>query len=237
MKFFQYIYSFYAWSIGGLLFLFVMLIGILMTSFIPPKKFKPVFSLLLKIPFAFLFIRVKVKIPDNFDYAGRYVFMPNHVSLMDSPLMAAYMPQFIIALEAKEHFAWPVYGKLVAKWGNIPIDRKSIRASFNSIKLAGQRVKNENSIIVFPEGGRTSDGQLRKFKKMPFHLAKEAGVSIVPIGILGIYSINPKGTWLLKPGKVSIKIGNPISVEKVKADTIDGLMEKTREEVLELIEQ
>lgn len=183
-----------------------------------------------------MFIRVKVALPDGFDYKGRYIFMPNHVSLIDSPLMAAYIPQFINALEAKEHFSWPIYGKLVARWGNIPIDRKSIRASYNSIKEAGLRVKNTNSIIVFPEGGRTSNGELMRFKKMPFHLAKEAEVAIVPVGVSGIFSINPKGTWLLKPGKVLLKLGTPIPFEKVKLLSTEELMAETRAKVLDLIE-
>jgi 1-acyl-sn-glycerol-3-phosphate acyltransferase len=207
-----------------------------MMSFIPPKKFRPVFTILLKIPLKFMFIWVKVELPHGFDYKGRYIFMPNHVSLIDSPLMAAYIPQFINALEAKEHFSWPIYGKLVAQWGNIPIDRKSIRASFNSIKEAGQRVNESNSIIVFPEGGRTSNGELMRFKKMPFHLAKEAEVAIIPVGVSGIFSVNPKGTWLLRPGKVLLKLGAPIPVERVKLLSTEELMEETRAKVLDLIE-
>ncbi|RLD75582.1 MAG: hypothetical protein DRJ10_15020, partial [Bacteroidetes bacterium] len=139
-------------------------------------------------------------------------------------------------LEAKEHFGWPLYGKLIAKWGNIPINRKSVQESIKSIRKAELKLKNENSIIVFPEGSRTKNGELGKFKKMPFHLAKEAKVAIIPVGASGIFSLNHKGTLLMKPGRIKIKLGKPIPVEKVTSLSSVELMEETRERILSLIE-
>ena len=60
-----------------------------------------------------------------------YILVANHVSLLDAPLMVSYIPQFINALEAKEHFDWPFYGKLITKWGNIPINRTPIPRRFD----------------------------------------------------------------------------------------------------------
>ncbi len=236
MKIFYYIYTFYVWFIGGLLFFLIALFSILAMSFISPKKFRPVFTFLLRQIFNIVFIRVKVEIPDDFDYNQRYVFMPNHVSVLDAPLMVSYMPQFINALEAKEHFDWPIYGTLIKKWGNISINRKSVQESIKSIRIAESKLKNENSIIVFPEGGRTKTGQLMKFKKMPFHLAQEAKIAIIPVGASGIFSLNNKGSWLMKPGKIKVKLGNPIPVEKVTSLSSKELMEETREQILSLIE-
>ncbi len=236
MKIFYYLYTFYAWLVGGLIFFVVTIFSILIMSFISPKKFRPVFTSLLRFIFNVVFIRVKVELPDDFDYDQRYVFMPNHVSLLDAPLMVSYMPQFINALEAKEHFGWPLYGKLIAKWGNIPINRKSVQESIKSIRKAELKLKNENSIIVFPEGSRTKNGELGKFKKMPFHLAQEAKVAIIPVGASGIFSLNHKGTLLMKPGRIKIKLGKPIPVEKVTSLSSVDLMEETRERILSLIE-
>jgi len=236
MKIFYYIYTIYAWLVGGLVFFVVMNFSILMMSFIPPKKFRPVFTSLIKFILNIIFIRVKVVLPKDFDYNKRYVYMPNHVSILDAPLMVAYLPQFINALEAKEHFDWPFYGKLAEKWGNIPINRKSVRDSIKSINKAKLKLKNENSIIVFPEGGRTQNGQLRNFKKLPFHLAQDAQVAIVPVGMSGVYSLNHKGTLLVKPGRVKIKLGNPIPSEKVISLSNKELMNETRERMQSLIE-
>ncbi len=236
MKILYYLYTFYAWLIGGLIFIVVTIFSILMMSFLSPKKFHPIFTSMLKFIFNIAFIRVKVEVPDDFDHRQRYVFMPNHVSLLDAPLMVSYMPQFINALEAKEHFDWPLYGMLIAKWGNIPINRKSVQESIKSIKKAEIKLKNENSIIVFPEGSRTKTGELGKFKKMPFHLAQEAKVAIIPVGASGVFSLNHKGTFLMKPGMIKLKLGKPIPVETVTSLSSKELMEKTRERIQSLIE-
>ena len=191
---------------------------------------------MIKAMFQMIFIRVKVQLPENFDKLKTYVYMPNHVSLLDSPLMAAYLPQYISALEAKEHFSWPLYGLLAKKYQNIPINRKSVPESLKSIGIAKQKLKNGISIIVFPEGSRTRTGELSRFKKLPFHMAQDAGVSIVPVGVSGIFNINHKGTILLYPGNIKFVIGNPIEAEQVKNTPIPELMENTREKILELIE-
>ncbi|MEN8120760.1 MAG: lysophospholipid acyltransferase family protein [Bacteroidota bacterium] len=236
MKVFYYLYTFYAWLVGGLIFFIVMIFSILIMNFISPKKFRPVFIFLLKFIFNIAFIRVKVEIPKGFDYNQRYVYMPNHVSILDAPLMVAYLPQFINALEAKEHFDWPFYGKLAAKWGNIPINRKSVQDSIKSVNKAKLKLVNENSIIVFPEGSRTKNGQLGKFKKLPFHLAQDTKVAIVPVGMSGVFSLNKKGTLLVKPGRIKIKLGNPISSEKVVSLSNENLMNETKTQIESLIE-
>ncbi len=236
MKFFYYLYTFYVWLIGGLFFVFVMLFSILGLSFVSAHKFRPTFTFLLRVFLKIIFIRVKIELPPNFDKTQRYVYMPNHVSLLDAPITVSYFPQFINALEAKEHFDWPLYGQLIKKWGNIPINRKSIQESIKSTHIAQKKLRNENSLIIFPEGGRTKDGQLIRFKKLPFHLVKDSKVALVPVGLSGVYSLNPKGTMLFKPGKIKIKLGEPIPVEKVQSLSHEELMNETKKKIQALIE-
>jgi len=236
MKIFRYIYTGYAWLFGGLIFVFVALSGIVAMSFMTPQKYNPVFKAMLKFMFTAIFIRVKVVLPENFDKSKAYVYMPNHVSLLDSPLMAAYLPQYISALEAKEHFSWPLYGLLAKKYQNIPINRKSVPESLKSVGIAKQKLKDGISIIVFPEGSRTMTGELGRFKKLPFHLAQDAGVSIVPVGVSGIFDINHKGTLLLAPGKILMKFGEPIDVEHIKNSEVPQLMDEVKEQIQSLIE-
>ena len=106
-----------------------------------------------------MFIKVKIEYAENLDLNKNYLYMPNHVSLLDAPLMVVYLPQFVNALEAKEHFSWPLYGKLIRMWGNIPIDRKNARSSYTSMMKSKTVLQERNSIIIYPEGGRTTDGE------------------------------------------------------------------------------
>ncbi len=236
MKIFRYIYTGYAWLVGGSIFVIIALIGIAGMSFTTPQKFNHAFKAMLKFMFHAIFIRVKVILPKNFDKSKAYVFMPNHVSLLDSPLMAAFLPQYISALEAKEHFSWPLYGLLAKKYQNIPINRKSVAESLKSVGIAKQKLKSGISIVVFPEGSRTMTGKLGHFKKLPFHLAQDAGVSIVPIGVSGIFDINHKGTILLYPGKILMKFGEPVEVDHIKNTDVPILMEEIKEQIQSLIE-
>jgi 1-acyl-sn-glycerol-3-phosphate acyltransferase len=100
MKTFRYIYTGYAWLIGGSIFVIVALIGIVGMSFTTPQKFNHAFKAMLKFMFHAMFIRVKVILPKDLDKSKAYVYIPNHVSLLDSPVMAAFLLQYISALEA-----------------------------------------------------------------------------------------------------------------------------------------
>jgi 1-acyl-sn-glycerol-3-phosphate acyltransferase len=129
-----------------------------------------------------------------------------------------------------------LYGLLAKKYQNIPINRKSIPESLKSVGIAKQKLKSGTSIIVFPEGSRTMTGKIGHFKKLPFHLAQDADVSIIPVGVSGIFNINHKGTILLHPGKILIKIGKPVDVEHIKNTDVPILMEEIKEQIQSLIE-
>jgi len=178
-----------------------------------------------------MFIRVKIEYEENFDLSKNYLYMPNHVSLLDAPLMFAYTPHFINALEAKEHFSWPVYGKIIKVFGNIPVNRKNARSSYKSMLKVKTVLQENNSVLIYPEGGRTSDGMLKRFKKLPFHLAKEAGATIIPVGVSGIFKINHKGSSLFSPGSIKIRYGKIITPTEVNKMTEDELMEHVRSDI------
>lgn len=230
------LFSIYAWLIAGLFFLFVMVFSIIVLTFIPSKKSFPVFRFFMRLLFALLFVRVKREYKQPLNKNERCIYMPNHVSLVDAPLCAAYMPEFITALEASEHFKWPFYGKLTKLYGNIPIDRKSPQNSIKSIKIAKKTLEENNSMVIFPEGSRTKNGTIGRFKKMPFQLAKDAGVAIVPVGMSGVFTLNRKHSMILSPSKVKIKFGTLIPAEKVASMNIEELVEEVRTQVVELHE-
>ena len=162
--------------------------------------------------------------------------MCNHSNFFDIPLLEAYIPTFVRGVEALRQFNWPVYGWAIRRMGNIPIDRKNIHASITSMKKTEKILKKGQSIVILPEGHRTLDGNLGPFKKLPFHLAKQAGVPIIPIGLSGLFQLKHKGSWIIDPRPVKIKFGQPISPDKIQNLSTEELRDYTREKIQDLIE-
>jgi len=232
----KHLISAYAWLVGGLYFILLLIICIVLSFFIRQKTLDPFIKKSLKILFKILFIKVHSKGAENVEPNKTYLFMSNHQSLFDIPLLEAYIPTFVRAVEALQQFKWPVYGWAIRRAGNIPIDRKNIHASIKSMKRTEKILKKGKSIIILPEGHRTLDGNLGQFKKLPFHLAKQAGVPIFPIGLSGLFRLKHKGSWLIRPRPVKIKFGQAISPDKIQSLSNQELQDFIRDKIQDLIE-
>jgi 1-acyl-sn-glycerol-3-phosphate acyltransferase len=104
------------------------------------------------------------------------------------------------------------------------------------MKITEKILKKGKSIVILPEGHRTLDGNLGPFKKLPFHLAKQAAVPVIPIGLSGLFELKHKGSWLIRPRPIKIKFGQPISPGKIQTLTTEELRDLVREKILALIE-
>lgn len=229
--------SLYYWTVS-LLYLGFVCIAIIVLSFLfDPKRFDPWIKALLRGMFTLIGTQVTVEGSEQLDKNQTYLFMSNHVSLFDVPLLAGFIPNFVRGVEATRQFKWPFYGWAVRRLGNIPIDRKNIHASIKSIHKAQSMLNTGYSIAIMPEGHRTLDGQLRPFKKLPFHLAKESKISIVPIGISGLYTLKAKESWHIQPTPVKLKFGDPIPLETIEQMETVELMNYTRDKIQQLIER
>jgi 1-acyl-sn-glycerol-3-phosphate acyltransferase len=236
-KFLIYVYTVYVWVSGSLYFLFATVLGISLVKISTPKKIDPFFKHVLRFLFRIIFVRVKVEYEEKLKTGKTYVFMANHVSIVDVPLMGAYLPGFCNAIEADSHFRWPVYKHLIKNYGQIPIDRSNVRASLKSMQTAEERLKNGVSIIVFPEGHRTDDGNIQEFKKLPFLMAQRAGAEIVPIGISGMWHFSPRDSFVFRPSKLKIKFGKPIATLSENTVSPEDLMQITRDKIISLVER
>jgi len=233
----KYIQSFYLWGVGILYFAVLCMIGILLTFFIPQERLDPWIKRSLRLLFRLLHTRVAVEGADKIDPEKIYLFMANHASLFDVPLLEAYIPTFVRGVEAKQHFNWPLYGWALKRIGNIPIDRNNIHASIRSIRKTESLLQAGRSIVILPEGHRTRDGNLRPFKKLPFFLAKQADIPILPMGLSGLFELNKKGSWLIRPTTLKVKFGDVIPVEKVRSLPAMELLDLTRKKIETLIEK
>ena len=183
-----------------------------------------------------VFIRTKVIFEEPIDKTKKYIFMPNHVSLVDVLIASAYFPVDMNAIEAHTHFEWFFYGKIIKIFEQIPIDRTNIRASIKSFEKAKERLKRR-SIIVFPEGTRSKNGVMRPFKKLPFRFAKETDVDIIPVGFIGVSKIAPEDNIWITPTKLKLVFGKKITPEQAKELTVDELNQKVRNEIKRIFEE
>ncbi|MBW2568858.1 MAG: 1-acyl-sn-glycerol-3-phosphate acyltransferase [Deltaproteobacteria bacterium] len=183
--------------------------------------------------------RIKVTVTglSNIDPFLPYIYMSNHQSAFDIPVLQAHLPVQFRWLAKAELFKIPVFGYAIGRAGHISIDRSNRKSAFKSLKNASKNIRNGVSVIIFPEGTRSLDGNIRQFKKGGFVLAVDAGVPIVPVIIHGIWPIMLRNKALVKPGNIIVEIKNPIKTIDYTRKTKDHLMEKVRKVISESFEE
>ncbi len=232
----RYILALYLWFVLFVYSVFFLIFAIIVSYIFPAKKYTPWLQKLLQFLFTIMFIKVEVEGSENIVPNKTYLYMANHVSLFDLPLLGGFIPGYARGVEANRQHAWPLYGWAMRRLGNIPIDRKNIFSSLSSISKTASVITEGKSMIILPEGHRTMDGELRQFKSFPFLLAKKTEVEILPIGLSGLYRLKNKNSWIINPNSVKIKFGKPIGVETIKELPTKELRDKVREEIKDLIE-
>lgn len=178
--------------------------------------------------------RVKIYGRENLLPGQPYVFACNHSSALDIPVLFKALPSNFRWIAKKELFDISLFGPAMRAAGYIAIDRSNRRAAMHSLEVASARIKAGASVVIFPEGTRSKDGGLGEFKSGGFLLALKAEQPIVPVMIKGAFDILPAHTLLLKPGKITVRIGTPLAVDKVLLKERDNLAEVVRNEMLKL---
>ncbi|HXR97150.1 MAG TPA: lysophospholipid acyltransferase family protein [Terriglobales bacterium] len=138
------------------------------------------------------------------------IYMANHQSNLDPPILLANLPGYISFLAKQELFRVPVLGTVARIGGLVPVDRSKRTSAQASIARAAEAVRRGRPFMIFPEGTRSRDGQLLPFKKGPFYLAEQAGAPVVPITITGSGALMPKGQWKIRSGVVKLQIHAPL---------------------------
>jgi 1-acyl-sn-glycerol-3-phosphate acyltransferase len=159
-------------------------------------------------------VKVKLVGLDKIDPAGTYIFMSNHVSNLDPPILVPLIPGRTSVLAKKEIWRIPILGKALDLAEIVPVERSNRDSAISSIRRAGEVMKHHINMTIFPEGTRSPDGRLMPFKKGPFHLAAETGFPIVPITILGTYEMMPKGSSIVKGGTATLVFHPPVDPKK-----------------------
>jgi 1-acyl-sn-glycerol-3-phosphate acyltransferase len=224
------------WAVAVIVFIIFLMWFLIVATLFPYATYIVWVRKFLKAFISILLIRVKVEGIENIDPKKTYIFMPNHVSMLDIPLVLGFIPVDFWGIQAASHFKTPLYGWVLKKYGNIPIDRSSPRASLKTILEAVEKIKDGRSILIFPEGTRSLTPEIGEFKKLPFLMAKKAEVPIIPIAFIGLYNINNKANWHIKPGKIRMVFGKEISSETIASMTENQLRDHVRERVQTLLD-
>ena len=161
-----------------------------------------------------------------------YVLMCNHQSALDIYSLLSSLPLSFKWIAKRQLFRIPFIGWAMGRAGHISIDRENPREALKAIEEAARKIQRGMNIIIFPEGTRSADGKLLPFKKGGFTLALRAMVPIVPIGISGTCSLQPKGSFIPKEkGVIYIRIGEPIVLEGMDRSAKTRVMDDVRSRI------
>ena len=171
-------------------------------------------------------VRVQIAGRERLDPSRTYVFMSNHASMLDPPLLLPLIPGRTSVIVKRELFNYPILGKAMRMASLVPVDRGDRDAGIAAVRTAAEVVKQGIHMTIFVEGSRSFDGKLLPFKKGPFYLAEECQAPVVPVTISGTHTVMPKKRLSINPGLVTVTFHPPI--EPSEFGTRESLMERVR---------
>lgn len=178
-------------------------------------------------------IRISVSGRDRIDRKAPHIFMSNHLSFLDGPLLFLLIPQSVRVILKKEVFRIPVVGPGMRFVGFVPVDRKRARGGKKSIDQAASLMRERGySYLIFPEGTRSRDGRTQAFRRGGFFLALESGAAIAPITIRGTYELMPRGSMFARRGKIDVLFHPPVPTAGYDQNTMQALVDKIRDTIV-----
>jgi 1-acyl-sn-glycerol-3-phosphate acyltransferase len=173
-------------------------------------------------------VKVEVEWKGRLELNQPYVFMANHLSTVDIWALFVALPVRVRMIAKKQLSRIPLFGWAMLAGRFIFIDRANAIAARRSIDEAKRRIRGGHSVLLFPEGTRSRDGKLGPFKKGGFHLAIDSGVPVVPVALMGTREAMPRGSVLLRAGRVQVVVGQPIATAGLTEDDRHKLLEQVR---------
>ncbi|MGH2569672.1 MAG: lysophospholipid acyltransferase family protein [bacterium] len=211
MRLFLGLRSAFFWTLGIVHFFPAGTLLVLLGAFFGPRRLDPLLRAFCRNTVRCTGARFEVRRSPRFDPARLSFFVCNHVDIFDPMLVYSAIPQFVRGLELESHFRVPVYGWIMQRFGNVPVPAEPTTAS---VRLLKQRCRAAldagTSLIVFPEGHRTLDGSVGLFRPGVFRMAREFGVAVVPMSIVGAFELKRKGSWMLRPARIVVRLHDTI---------------------------
>jgi 1-acyl-sn-glycerol-3-phosphate acyltransferase len=226
-----------------ILFTLVLGIAVLAVSLIPcPKRIRRRFyeramRLWARAIVGASFLRARVVGLENIAPNQTYIFCANHLSYLDPPLIAAFLPNRVRFLAKRSLFRIPVFGWAMRRMGHLPLDRENAREASRNLAEAAREFGAGSSIVVFPEGGRSIDGRLGPFLSGGFRLAISLEAPVVPVAIQGTHEALTPGSLYFRGGTVRMLVGRPIFTRGIGPRDREALSAKVRTAIAAMLQQ
>ena len=180
-------------------------------------------------------IRFRIAGTDNLPLGRAAVYCANHQSNVDPPILFDALHPRMHILYKHEIDRIPILARAFRLGGFIPIDRRNKEAAMRSIEAGAESIRSGHSFLIFPEGTRSTTGDLLPFKKGGFVMAIKAQSPIVPIAVQGGRAAMTRGSWIIRPVQVSIRVGRPIETAGLGLNERDALILTVRREIKALL--
>jgi 1-acyl-sn-glycerol-3-phosphate acyltransferase len=188
---------------------------------------------------AVLGTRLKYVVHPEIDPKRPYVFVQNHVNMLDHCTVYNATPHFKQGVELASHFEIPVYGWFMRQRGTIPVFRDgSLRDGYTKLMESMRaEVQKGHSILIFPEGTRTKDGRVAPFKSGLLRIAHSLELPIVPVAVTGMYEVMRKGEPYIHPGRrVTVYVERPIESSSYAKHELPQLIEQVRRTISDRVD-
>lgn len=177
--------------------------------------------------------RLTITGKENIDTKSTYIVMSNHQSLFDVWALIGKIPLQIRWIVKAEIRKIPIFGYTLERMGHVYVDRKNRTTAYTSLETASGKIKTGTSVIIFPEGTRSKNGHLLKFRMGGIIMALKSGVPILPVTVNGSRFVLPKNTLALMPGKIEVVVGDVIDTSIYDENHKYELMENIRSAINE----
>jgi 1-acyl-sn-glycerol-3-phosphate acyltransferase len=168
--------------------------------------------------------KVRVVCDPGFDPQKTSFFISNHVNLFDPFVLYCAIPQFVRGWELESHFEIPIYGWLMKRFGNVPVPDVRRPADLKRMwRLTRDAVNAGTSLIVFPEGKRTRDGQVTEFQDGAFRLAQQLEIPVVPVSVVGSFKHHRTGHWMFWPTEIRVFLHATIDTSGMSKEDVPAL--------------
>lgn len=181
--------------------------------------------------------RIKISGEENLPKKTAVIYVANHQSYFDIPVLLGLLPGSFRFIVNKDYFSMPIIGGFTRRSGHLAINREVGHEAHRTLQGAIDLIKSGKSLIVFPEGTRSPDGRLGRFKRGAFTVAFDTGAPLVPIAISGTLNIMQRRSYLVFPGTINVKIGKPINLKEGKPskEIYDKTSEFVRGQIQEML--
>jgi 1-acyl-sn-glycerol-3-phosphate acyltransferase len=190
-----------------------------------------------QLGFSLAGMRFKVAGRENVPQGRAAVFCANHQSNVDPPVLYRAVHPRLHVLYKQEIDRIPLLARAFRMAGFIPIDRHNKESALRSIEAGASSLRSGHSFLIFPEGTRSKTDQLLPFKKGGFRMAIKAGAPIVPVAISGGRAAMVRGSFIIRPVTLTIRVGRPVETRAVDVEARDVLIERVRHEIATLLAQ